>query len=255
MKTVKTLVAVFGSSLFGIVAAAACGGSSDPGVDTTAPVTTTSPTDPKPGSSGSTPSSGDASTGTTPVVTKTTIACGASTCSAPAQECCVTASTGGSSGASGSSSGGGSSGSPGVGETCVAKGKCNGDLALSCSSSASCTGGQLCCVDTNGGVGATTATCEATCPTTGGRPIQLCATDAECKAGTCKASQYGLKICSTGGTGGKDGGGGHFDGGHFDGGGSSGAGGGGAGGGGGGGAPPPPAPPPGMFGAFSEFAE
>ncbi|MDB4936267.1 MAG: hypothetical protein JWP87_3239 [Labilithrix sp.] len=219
MKTSGTLT-VLGLSVFAI---AACGGSSETSIpDPT--TTSTNGTEPPPADPGATPTTPPAApTGATPPPsskpTSAGIACGTATCTS-AQECCVSLPTGGGGG------GGRGGGGAGADQACVAKGKCAGDVALTCSSAASCGANQVCCLDIDTSGGASTATCKTSCGTGGGagpRPIQLCATDAECKNGSCKPAQLGLKICATpssGGGGGGGGGGGKSDGGapHFDGG-------------------------------------
>ena len=131
---------------------------------------------------------GGASGGT--VHTATGIACGASTCVSGSEECCV---------------GGGEGGD--VSASCSPTGTCEGDAALGCSSSASCTApGLVCCLDPRGET--PTATCKATCGAGESESLQLCASNAECKTGTCQSTPIGVGVCRRTGGGGRRGGGG-----------------------------------------------
>ncbi|MEO6420110.1 MAG: hypothetical protein ABIP39_11910, partial [Polyangiaceae bacterium] len=133
----------------------------------------------------------DASTPPTPM---TGITCGMTSCDSATQECCLTVMGGG---------------GPMAGGTCTAKGACMGGLALTCSSSASCAMGDVCCVNFTQTGG--TATCQPSCMGGGGGGgggggIQLCATDAECPMGeACSMGPGGFKACRRT-RGGRDGG-------------------------------------------------
>ena len=92
-------------------------------------------------------------------------------------------------------------GGGGAAEKCVAKGKCQG-LALTCTSAASCTNGDVCCLSFGGGGGTSGATCKKTCGGGGGGGgggVQLCGSDSECPQGdTCESGGQiagGLKTC------------------------------------------------------------
>jgi hypothetical protein len=103
----------------------------------------------------------------------TTINCGNTTCNSQSQQCCITQ----------------------QGSSCVAPGKCNNGIALSCTGSANCSNGQLCCATLGGG--AASAKCASTC----GNPpqaIQICQKKSECKPNqNCIAvpQVQGLKVC------------------------------------------------------------
>jgi hypothetical protein len=101
--------------------------------------------------------------------------------------------------------------------SCVAKGQCTNGAVAMCTSAASCSGGDVCCVSLGGGTGGAptgaggySVTCKKTCGTGG---LQLCAANAECGPGvTCQAIAIvaGAKICGGLGGGGAPGGfGGH----------------------------------------------
>jgi hypothetical protein len=113
------------------------------------------------------------------------------TCNGATQECCVGFS----------------------GAKCVAKGGCGGGSTFTCSDSASCPSGQVCCASRTGMSGG--ASCKPTCD----MGLVLCATDAECKDGQrCNTGLGGFKYCGRagggdGGFGGWDGGFGGWDGG------------------------------------------
>jgi hypothetical protein len=84
----------------------------------------------------------------------------------------------------------------------VAPGQCNG-LSLTCTGTANCSGGEVCCGSLIGGG----ATCEPSC--NGG--YQLCQSDSDCPSGdSCKRTLFGIDICrpAHGGGGGGGGGGG-----------------------------------------------
>jgi hypothetical protein len=191
-------------SVTGALTAMACGGSIDTpipdpssSVSGTDPAPSGAPADSPPGANTSTPGAAPGSTSTPPGA-PSAFACGASSCTAGVEECCVSASGGGG----------------GAAEACVAKGACAGagKAALSCSGTASCGAGDVCCLDVTGGGGGgliATATCKASCTGSGGgRPQQLCASNSECKSGNCQATQLsGVKVCANGGGGGGGGGG------------------------------------------------
>lgn len=102
-----------------------------------------------------------------------TISCGMDKCSAATEDCCI---------------------SGGAGAACRPRGSCTRGVALSCSSTASCATGQVCCFRASGMGGA--ATCTTTC--SGGREtFRLCETDSECNAGTtCRGVGFGsLRSC------------------------------------------------------------
>lgn len=99
--------------------------------------------------------------------------CGNSTCNVQSQQCCITQ----------------------QGSSCVSIGNCNGGIALSCTGSASCGKGQVCCA-TLGGGGAN-AKCAPSC----GNPpqaIQICNAKSDCKPNQNCISVpqvQGLKVC------------------------------------------------------------
>ena len=168
------------------------------------------------GSAPGTPSgspSGGPTTGPTPPKSTAPIACGGASCDGATQECCIT--VGGGPGGGGSTSSAGGPPTDPTSATCTPKGKCGGDIALSCSSAASCTGGQVCCANLN--ADAPTAKCQPACGAGGGTggggggqggTAQLCASDKECPKGrTCQDSQAGFKFCRRPGGGGGGGGG------------------------------------------------
>ena len=101
------------------------------------------------------------------------IKCGNTTCNAQSQQCCISQ----------------------QGASCVSTGNCNGGIALSCSSSANCASGEVCCATLGGGT--PSAKCASTC----GNPpqaIQVCAKKSECKPNqNCIAipQGQGLKVC------------------------------------------------------------
>jgi hypothetical protein len=144
--------------------------------------------------------------GVGPTPPKTTaIVCGGSSCDAATQECCIT--VGGGGGGGSSSTAGGPGGDPPSTAMCTPIGKCGGDIALSCSSTASCASGQTCCADLN--TDAPTAVCQASCGGGGGGNVQLCASDKECPTGRiCQDTRAGFKFCRRPGGGGGGGGGG-----------------------------------------------
>jgi hypothetical protein len=95
------------------------------------------------------------------------ILCGTTYCSSATEECCANI----------------------TGLQCVAKGTCTGGT-LSCSSSASCGTGQVCCFGGLGG-GSPTASCQFFCV-----GIILCATDAECSGSQrCQPAFGGYRTC------------------------------------------------------------
>ncbi|MEO7094388.1 MAG: hypothetical protein ABI175_14120 [Polyangiales bacterium] len=117
------------------------------------------------------------------------ITCGATTCDAAKQDCCIAFGGGG-------------------GSTCIAKGGTCSGAALSCSSAASCKAGEVCCSKRSAS-GAISSVCEAT--KCAGTEPQICATDAECPTGTrCRDAVGGFKTCRAGGPPPTDGG--FFDG-------------------------------------------
>jgi hypothetical protein len=101
------------------------------------------------------------------------LTCGNTTCNPQSQQCCITQN----------------------GSSCVLTGTCNGGIALSCTGSASCAKGQVCCA-TLGGGGAN-AKCASSC----GNPpqaIQICNSKADCKPNQNCISVpqvQGLKVC------------------------------------------------------------
>lgn len=101
-----------------------------------------------------------------------TIRCGMSECNAASEDCCL--------------GGGGSS--------CQARGTCMRGASLSCSSAASCSGGQVCCFKFTGMSGK--SQCDASCEGRGS--FQLCETDGECPVGnSCRESMIvrGVRVC------------------------------------------------------------
>jgi hypothetical protein len=150
-----------------------------------------------PASPGGGPSSGP---GASPGATTTKpITCGAVSCDGATQECCITVGggPGGPGGGGSTSSAGGPPSDPTV-ATCTPKGKCGGDIALSCSSAASCVSGQVCCVDLS--ADAPAAMCQASCPRGN---AQLCTSDKDCTRGrTCQDTQAGFSFCRRPGGGG-----------------------------------------------------
>jgi hypothetical protein len=145
------------------------------------------------------PSSGPG-TGPTPTPSTKPIACGGGSCDGATQECCIT--VGGGPGGGGSTSSAGGPPSDPTMATCTPKGKCGGDIALSCSSAASCVSGQVCCADLS--ADAPAATCQPSCAR---GDAQLCVSDKDCPMGrTCQDTQVGFKFCRRGGGGGGGGG-------------------------------------------------
>ena len=115
----------------------------------------------------------------------TSIACGTTTCDSTTQDCCV-------------------SFQRGAGTSCVAHGTCSG-IPLTCTGSANCSGGDVCCASLGGGG----ASCQPTCAGTGGfgGSFQLCNSDSDCPSGDhCRMSPFGVGICRAPGGGGSDGG-------------------------------------------------
>jgi hypothetical protein len=197
----RTFAQVF--SIGAMVFVVGCGGKIDesaisggPGAGTPPAGGGTSASSPAPGSSSTGGSSG---TGPSPTPTPnphpppvpTPIACGASTCDAASQQCCVM--------------GGGLGGGPGGPPSgmCVPTGKCAGDVTLSCSSAVSCTMGNVCCINLNADM--PTSMCQASCGGGGGGGgnggrVQLCESDKECTNGrSCREIPDGVKICMRGG--------------------------------------------------------
>jgi hypothetical protein len=103
------------------------------------------------------------------------------TCDVATEECCLTT----------------------IGASCVSTGACNG-AALSCTDSANCTSGEVCCAELRGGP--PKATCAATC---GGGGVVLCNTSADCpNMESCDPTPLAVKVCRGGGGPGGGGGGG-----------------------------------------------
>jgi hypothetical protein len=190
-----------------VVLAVACGGkilddgavTSEPGPSApgapsgNSPGGPTASAAPSPGSP--TGPSGPVVTG--PAPTKTApIACGSTSCDGATQDCCITVGGGG---GGGSSTAGGPGGGAPSSAVCTPKGKCDGDIALSCSSTASCASGQVCCANLN--ADAPTAVCQASCGGGGGGGggggvQQLCASDKDCPMGRrCQDTEAGFKFC------------------------------------------------------------
>ena len=158
------------------------------------------------GSVPSSPSGGPTSgpgTGPAPTATTKPITCGAIACDGATQECCITVGGGpGGGGGGGSTTSAGGPPSDPTTATCTPKGKCGGDIALSCSSAASCAGGEVCCADLN--ADAPAATCQPKCPRGNS---QLCTSDKDCTKGrTCQDTQAGFSFCRRPGGGGGGGG-------------------------------------------------
>lgn len=114
-----------------------------------------------------------------------TIVCGGDVCDLASEECCVPF------GAEG---------------TCVATGTCENAATFTCSSSAQCEEGEVCCFSGGGGPGTDpSAECAPQCG--GGGPmgggLQLCETAAECEDGEpCEEAPFGFKVCGGFGPGG-----------------------------------------------------
>lgn len=114
-----------------------------------------------------------------------TIVCGGDVCDLTSEECCVPF------GAEGS---------------CVPAGTCENAASFSCSSSAQCDEGEVCCFSGGGGPGTDpSAECAPQCggggPNGGG--LQLCETEAECEDGEpCEEAPFGFKVCGGFGPGG-----------------------------------------------------
>jgi hypothetical protein len=106
--------------------------------------------------------------------TPRTIRCGATTCNANTEQCCVEL---------------------GGGTTCSAIGACAGGVPLSCSGSESCGAGDVCCL-TADPAGAT-STCRATCNGGGAGGVELCSSDADCATGDrCRRTVAGISVCT-----------------------------------------------------------
>jgi hypothetical protein len=103
------------------------------------------------------------------------IACGAATCNAATEECCL-------------GLGGGAA------STCAPIGGCTGGVPLSCSGSASCTAGDVCCLTL--GAQGPTATCQPTCNAGVVPSIRLCGSNADCATGErCRPTAIGIAVC------------------------------------------------------------
>ncbi|HEY8074687.1 MAG TPA: hypothetical protein VIF62_11265 [Labilithrix sp.] len=143
---------------------------------------------------------GAAGTGTSAPASGPTgnVSCGSAACDVSAQECCITFNGGGN----------------GAQSTCVARGKCTGDLVLACGSAKNCPSAEICCADLSGDTA--TATCQSTCGSDqggsggpggdgqggpggdgqDGQTLQLCASDAECPSGQrCVKTDFGVSAC------------------------------------------------------------
>jgi len=107
-----------------------------------------------------------------------TISCGAQTCDASTQTCCVGL----------------------TGLSCIANNKtCNG-VPFGCTNSADCDGNGVCCLSVAGGV-MISSSCEASCNGAGPNGgLQLCASDAECAPPNrnCRQTPLGLGFCAPG---------------------------------------------------------
>ena len=160
------------------------------------------------GSGGVTGGSGSGSTGTSgsvsgppsagPAPASAAITCGKTSCNLATQDCCIQDASGVAS--------------------CTTKGQCQG-VALSCTSSANCVNGEVCCVQLDQGSQA--ASCQTSCDSgpgggpgdpggdpgdpgdPGGGPgdgpggaFRLCASTAECAKGeTCQRTPLGFGVC------------------------------------------------------------
>lgn len=101
------------------------------------------------------------------------IACGTDLCDAETMDCCVGANS----------------------SACVVKGSCEG-VTFSCSSSASCAEGQVCCAHVDLGEQRLESTCRESCGGSDGPTIQFCVSDSECRNGEVCAESYGLQgVC------------------------------------------------------------
>jgi len=96
------------------------------------------------------------------------ITCGTSVCDPKTQDCCASF----------------------TGFSCITKGGACGGPTLTCSSAASCSKGQVCCISPGGG-GPPSAKCAFIC-----LGVQLCATDTECGFGRkCLPVFGGISTC------------------------------------------------------------
>ena len=129
------------------------------------------------GAQGSSSGGGPSSGGLIDGGTSGTIPCGATTCSAATDQCCVQ--IGG-----------------GISAACSPKGVPCPGVSVACSSAANCSTGESCCLAL--GLGGGGAVCQSACtPGLGGLIIQLCSTTAECPAGqVCTATAaFGFRAC------------------------------------------------------------
>jgi len=107
------------------------------------------------------------------------VACGDAGCDPSTQVCCVTV-----------------KGPQNIQQQCVANGSCQGS-SFSCTGSANCPNGEVCCADFQGGGGggSVTTTCKSQCAG-GFQEPQLCQSAAECPPGDqCRQIFGGLKAC------------------------------------------------------------
>ena len=134
------------------------------------------------GGAGSTGTDTTTGTGTTTTTTSAPIACGDTSCDGATQQCCASMN----------------------GAKCISPGDpCQG-ITLTCSSSANCDPGEICCASFGNGPDDAQATCKKECGGPGpGGGVQLCASDAECKnGGKCEQGPGGFFTCHNGGPGG-----------------------------------------------------
>ena len=100
------------------------------------------------------------------------VACGQSSCNPSTEQCCI-----------------GQSGASCIGKSATCQG-----TSLACTTTAQCTGGNVCCATLNGA--SVTAVCQASCPSGGiTGPYQLCATDGECPTGSTCQTLGGIHYC------------------------------------------------------------
>jgi hypothetical protein len=103
------------------------------------------------------------------------VACGASPCTTPADQCCANGFT---------------SGAPNTGSTCSAVDASCGILttAVACDEAADCPSGQVCC-ETPAGLGPGTQLCASSCAS---GSYQLCRSNTECGSAKCTPQSCGI---------------------------------------------------------------
>jgi hypothetical protein len=167
MKHVKSLVAA--AIVSSLAVALGCGGSSDNGSTTTTDAGGTNSDASTSKDSGTT---GDSSTPHNDV--DGGVACGQSSCNPSTEQCCIAQS----------------------GASCIGKSDTCQGTSLACTTTAQCTGSNVCCATLSGT--SITAVCQASCPSGGiTGPYQLCASDAECPAGSTCQTIGNIHYCGT----------------------------------------------------------